>query len=310
MTNTKLSIIIVNWNAGELLLNCINSIIKSDINSDKIEIIVVDNDSSDNSLNNLPDQVILIRNKQNIGFGEACNIGFKYSKTKYKLLLNPDTEVLDNTLSQSITFMDNNPDVSILGAQHINEKGDVAPSCAKFPKPRNFVNYALGLSKLFPNIFHSATLMVYWDHKNSAYVDHVMGAYMFIRSSTIDKIGDMDPQFFVYFEDLDLSKRVSNNNLKSYYYTDISIYHKGRGTSDQVKDLRLFYSLRSRLFYAKKHYNLINSSFLFFFTLFIEPFSRLFFETLHLRFYNYINIINGYLKLYNYFLNPFSKRTK
>jgi len=296
----KLSIIIINWNSGNLLANCVNSVLNSDIETINFEIIIVDNASVDSSLMNIPvnSQIQIIKNKTNIGFGAACNMAFKEGVSEYYLLLNPDTEVFNSTLKDSVQFMDVNPEISVLGIKQVDQNGNVKISCSRFPKVRNFFNDILGLSKFFPKIFKPATLMRDWDHKNSAYVDQVMGAFMLIRNKNLKKVGFMDTRFFVYFEDLDLSKRIKDTGGKIYYHSGIEVYHYGGGTSENVKAHRLFYSLRSRLLYGKKHFNFVDILFLHFLTLFIEPVTRIVFSFFSFKFKDAKQTLFGFSMLY------------
>ncbi len=300
MAEKKVSIIIVNWNSGKYLSECIESVFKSDFDLSLLEIIIVDNASDDNSLENIfeSENLKIIKNNTNIGFGAACNIAFNISTGKYKLLLNPDTKVYSDTIRNSVEFMDNNSDIAVLGVRQVNFDEKTLVSCSRFPKLYNFIYDIFGLSKIFPGIFHSATLMLDWDHEKSAFVDQVMGAYMFIRSEILEETGLMDERFFVYYEDMDLSYRIHKIGGKIFYNSDIKIFHYGGGTSETVKDYRLFYSLRSRLTYADKYFNKISLIILFSFTLIIEPFTRIIFSLLKFNIIDIKGIVKGYKLLY------------
>ena len=117
--------------------------------------------------------------------------------------------------------------------------------------------------------------MIDWDHNSSEYVDQVMGAFMFIRREIFTKIKHFDERFFVYFEDVDLSYRLNRIGGKVFYASNIEIYHKGGGTSNQVIDKRLYYLLSSRLMYGKIHFTKIHFFVLQILTLFLEPLTRL-----------------------------------
>lgn len=299
----EISIIIVNWNSGSHLKTCIDSIFKSTLFIFDFQVIIVDNNSTDNSLSIIKENenIHIIRNKKNIGFGAACNIGFKQSNAKYKLLLNPDTKLFSDTIKNSIEFMDKNSQISVLGVKHIGFNGNTAISCSRFPKVRNFLFDIFGLSKYFPNIFHSATLMLDWDHENSAYVDQVMGAYMFMRSTILETTGYMDDNFFVYFEDMDLSYRINKVGGKIFYNSEIKIIHYGGGTSEAVKDYRLFYSVKSRLKYSKKHFNVFDTIILYIASLIFEPLTRIIFLIIKFKIKEIKGLLNGYKLLYSSF---------
>ena len=294
-----IDIIIINWNSNGHLMKCINSIFFT-LNKNFIDtVFVIDNDSKDNSLKGimLHDKITLIRNKENLGFAKACNQGFKLSTAPYVLLLNPDTQLLDTTLQDCTAFMEANPEIDILGCRLLNDAGETSPSCARFPTPTSMFIDCVGLSKIFPFFFKPAILMSDWDHKTSRYVDQVMGAFMFMRHSVFEKVGYFDEQFFVYSEELDFSKRLSDIGGKSYFNTDITAIHSGEGTTQSVKAYRLFLNLRSRLLYARKHFKYSGYLLVCFGTYFIEPFSRIFFLLFKGKFSDIKSVVKGYWML-------------
>jgi N-acetylglucosaminyl-diphospho-decaprenol L-rhamnosyltransferase len=252
-----LNIIIINWNAGDLLFNCINSVLGSDLSSESYSIYVIDNNSTDNSLaliENISPNVHVFESKVNLGFGKACNYGAKMEDSEYLLFLNPDTMIGEHTLKESIDYLNRNPGVTVLGCKHLDENGNIKPSCSRFPTFRNSLNDIFGISKIFPKKFKSAALMTDWDHSESRFVDQVMGAYFLIRRKNFDLLNGFDEQFFIYYEDSDLARRVTENGGSVYYNSQISIFHAGMGTTNKVKDLRLFYSLSSQFKYHKKYF--------------------------------------------------------
>ena len=268
------------------MLECIESILQPQNLEILGQILVLDNASSDGSAS-LPiaDQRLkVIHNKQNMGFAYACNQGISESNSSYIVMLNPDTVLLPNTLSQSFQFMEANQEADILGCTQLDESGNIRPSVSRFPSPARFFYDSCGLSKLLPTVFKPATLMTDWDHKTSAFVDQIMGSYMFIRRSVFDKIGLFDTRFFVYYEELDLSRRLSLAGGKSYYNHEIRLIHKGEGTTRNVKGYRLFLNLNSRLFYANKHFGRAGYRATAFNTLFVEFATRIL-----------ISIIKGHL---------------
>jgi len=301
----KLDIIIINWNSGKLLENCIKSIVNTVRESFKLQIIVVDNASIDDSLSfinksNLP--IKLIKNKENVGFARACNQALRYSKGNYILFLNPDTILKKDTLYKAIDIMESNPDISVLGCKQVDENGNIIPSCSRFPKLINYIYDILGLSKIWPKTFKPATIMIDWDHKDSRCVDHVMGSFMLIRRDVLKKVGNFDERFFVYLEDLDLSKRIIEMGGKIFYSTDLEIYHEGGGTSKKVKDRRLYYSLKSRIRYGYKHFKKIDAVLLFILTIVFEPFTRLFWSIIRIKLGEIKIIIKAYIMLYSDFV--------
>ena len=275
-----IGIIIVNWNAGNQLCECLESI--KTVRKDDFmlsSVVVVDNASTDGSADGLEDidlPLVIIRNAQNLGFAAACNQGAKWSNAEYLLFLNPDTRLFEDSLIKPVAFMEQpqNKEVGIIGIQLVDETGQISRTCARFPAPGMFFTKMLGLNMLFPRYFPSH-FMSEWDHGEIREVDQVMGAFFMIRRNLFDTLGGFDERFFVYFEDLDLSYRANNAGWKTVYLADAQAYHKGGGTSEQVKATRLFYSLRSRILYGYKHFGWPSATLLTAGTLFLEPFSRL-----------------------------------
>jgi len=275
----RLDIVIVNWNSGIHLRKCLDSIGGSKGDSYTLgRVVVVDNASGDGSAEGSGDpgfQLELVRNRINRGFAAACNQGAKGSDADYLLFLNPDTRLFEDSLDKPIAFMEdtNNRKIGIAGIQLIDDRGEAHRSCTRFPKPRHFVSQMLGLDRLFPQHFPSH-FMTTWDHRESRAVDHVMGAFYLIRRRLFEKLKGFDERFFVYLEDLDLSYRAHQAGWHSFYLAEIKAYHKGGGTSEQIKSLRLFYSLRSRILYGFKHFRGWTASGLMLGTLFLEPLIR------------------------------------
>lgn len=270
----KIDIIIVNWNAGDQLKECIGSI--EQFGGEYVKkVVIVDNGSSDDSMQGIDKSNVaieIIYNHENNGFGRACNQAINICNSKYILLLNPDTRLFENSIILPLSFLENdkNEDVGTCGIQLVDERGNIARSCARFPKARNVFYKMLGLSKLFPQLF-PGIIMEEWDHKESQEVDHVIGAFFLVRRKVIDQIGGFDECFFVYLEDLDFSLRAYNAGWRCYYIAEVKAYHKGGGTSEQVKTQRLFYSLNSRILFGYKHFGVIIGMILHFVTLFLEP---------------------------------------
>ena len=300
----RIDIVIINWNAGNLLAEAVASILQSNYDLDNVSILVIDNASSDNSLKLLPSHSSLkvIQNKENIGFASACNQGLRYAKGDYFLLLNPDTRVFSDTLLQSVQFMEDRKDISVLGVKHVDDDAKVHPSCSHFPTPTDFIVLSLGLHQIAPRFFRSPIIMAEYDFEKEGKVDQVMGAYMFMRRSDLVKFSmSMDERFFVYYEDLDFSKILNDLGGISYYTPSISIVHKVNGTTNQIKDKRLFYNVRSRLQYCKKHFGYMAYLLIAFFSLFIEPFTRIFYLIIARKFTEVKEVFKGYKMIYRYF---------
>ncbi|MDZ4042088.1 MAG: glycosyltransferase family 2 protein [Eubacteriales bacterium] len=276
----SLAIIIVNWNAGQQLRECLESLITASWDRFELSlVVVVDNASCDGSVEGLASlglPIIIIRNTENRGFAAACNQGARGSKANYLLFLNPDTRLFENSLAKPLSFMErpNNQHIGIVGIQLVDGNGDVSRTCSRFPTPGQFFSKMLGLDRLFPSFFPSH-FMFEWDHADSRYVEQVMGAFFLVRRSLFETLGGFDERFFVYFEEVDFSLRSRQAGWNSFYLAEAQAYHKGGGTSEKVKALRLFYSLRSRILYSYKHFGWVAATGLMLGTLFLEPWTRL-----------------------------------
>ena len=309
------SIVIVNWNSGNQLKGCIDSIHharKTTCALDKV--IIVDNASSDNSLDdiklaNLPVEVI--RNTKNLGFGKACNIGAEMVTSDFILFLNPDTLLYENTLDTLFKCIEREDDfnIGIYGIQLQDSNGVVQRTCARFPAPWNFVVRSLGLNKINKKIFQSYA-MHEWDHKESRVVDEVMGAFFMVRLDLFRKLIGFDERYFVYYEELDFSKRSFEVGYKTKYIVESQAFHKGGGVSEQVKAKRLFYNLQSRMLYSFKHFGKSKGFFIMFITLAVEPFARLFFLILKRNKSEVFELISGYKMLIKNSLSIIKKGLK
>jgi len=251
-----IDIVIVNWNSGDQLRSCLASI---DSESYCSRVIVVDNGSTDNSLDLAQrtqlETTVLCEGK-NHGFAKACNIGARHGDSEYLLFLNPDARLAPETLALCAAFLesDSGADVGVLGPKLIDDHGKVQKGCARFPSWWTYVSKGLGLGRVAPKWFPPVQLEEF-DHLKTRDVDHVIGAAYLIRRHLFDELGGFDERFFVYLEDLDLSLRVRQAGWRVTYFAGAHAYHRGGGVSEQVKAARLFYSLRSRIAYAEKHFS-------------------------------------------------------
>ncbi len=276
-----LDIIIVNWNTGSLIRDCLKSIAQARGEGFRLErVVVVDNNSVDGSAEELEDvsdqPVSVIYNDTNRGFAAACNQGAVGTQADYLLFLNPDTRVFPDSLWSPLEFLERerNGKVGICGVRHVDDSGAFSTSCARFPTLTIFFGQMTGLSRIFPQWF-PPHLMSESECRESREVDQIIGAFFLVRRTLFDALGGFDPRFFVYFEEVDFSLRARQVGYRSYYLATATAYHKGGGSSQQAKAARLFYSLRSRLLYGFKHYSFLDAFTLALLTLTVEMAARL-----------------------------------
>lgn len=296
-----IDIVIINWNAGTLITDAVKSILSCEYPLESLSIIIIDNASTDGSADEIPSHpsVHVIRNKKNVGFATACNQGYLLAKGDYFLLLNPDTKLFKDTLTKSVQFMGQNPDISILGVKHLDDMGVVHPSCSRFPTLSDFLILSVGLNKVFPKFFKPPIIMMDYDYEKGGNVDQVMGAYMFMRTKDINRFGlKMDERFFLYYEDLDFSKQLKDAGGVSHYTPTISIIHAVNGITNQIKDRRLYYNIKSRIRYSKKYFNSIELLLITIFSLFIEPFCRIVLLSFKGEMAEIKEVLRGYRMIY------------
>jgi len=300
----RLNIIIVNWNTGDLLRECVASIRGASLPAGVAlgSIVVIDNASHDDSLSGLGSfelPIVVIRNERNMGFGAACNQAVsKAGPSDFLLFLNPDTRLFESSLRTPLQYLlaPENSDVGIVGIQLLDETGAVARSCARFPRLRQHAAMTFGIDRIFPSL---AQNMHDWPHDETREVDHVMGAFLMTRSPLFQALDGFDERFFVYLEDLDFSLRAHSSGWRSIYLSTAQAFHMGGGSSRKVMARRLFYSLRSRLQFGDKHFSMPARLALWVLTLVFEPIPRFTQLLATGRFAEMRDVFNGYRLLFS-----------
>jgi N-acetylglucosaminyl-diphospho-decaprenol L-rhamnosyltransferase len=274
-------IVIVNWNSGIQLQECIESVASSSFQGCAIvRVVVVDNCSIDSSANiTVPTGLNLeiIYNTTNQGFGYACNQGAAKSQADFLLFLNPDTRLFPNSLTEALSFFASplSEKVGICGVQLLDENNQKSFTCSRFPSAKTILGYSVGLQYILPEAFPKQ-LMVDWPHDRDMVVDQVMGAFFLVRRTIFEQLQGFDERFFVYYEEVDFAKRAKTIGWDSYYLANTQIYHKGGGTTANIRGRSLFYYLRSRLMYGYKHFSFSVATVVAIATFITEPFARLF----------------------------------
>lgn len=275
-----LDIVIVNWNSGSQLKECLQSIAAADHAGYSLaRVTVVDNASADRSadgLDSIPVPLQIVRNADNRGFAAACNQGAQASRADYVLFLNPDTRLYADSLAHAMRFMagPTAAGVGVCGIQLVDAANSVSRTCARFPTPGDFVVRSFGLDRLAPRLFRGY-VMSEWPHDADRCVDHVIGAFYLVRRELFEALRGFDQRFFVYLEDLDFSLRARRLGWKCCFLAGARAFHRGGGTSEAVKAKRLCYSLRSRLAYASKHFGPVAAASVWLAAVLVEPWTRI-----------------------------------
>lgn len=238
------SIIIANWNARDLLDQCLRSVYAA-VSDVHFEVIVVDNGSTDGSVAMVREQfpdVRLIRNQENRGFAQANNQGMGISTGRYVLMLNNDTIVSPGAIEQMVRFMDAYPNLGALGAELRNSDGSLQPSWAQFPSL---------LSEMSGRNFRVRRPFA----DGRAYlVDWVGGACLMVRRQVIEQVGLLDECLFMYSEETDWCYRMAQAGWQIGYLPGASVLHFG-GASSRQEDTRMLCELyKSKLYFFHKHH--------------------------------------------------------
>lgn len=240
-----LSIVIVNWNTVGLLCQCLDSIYR--IGSQYIfEIIVVDNGSSDDSVAIIKQrfpEVIVIENKENLGFARANNLGIVAAQGRYYLLLNSDTIILPGTLDELISVADLHPDVGVISPKLLNVDNSLQESWASFPSL---------FSELLGQNFRNRRPV---PGVPSAYdVDWVSGACMLVRVKMVQEVGSLDEDYFMYSEETDWCFRIKKAGWKIWYFSSAIIYHLGGGSASRSSFTQLVLLYQGKILFFRKNY--------------------------------------------------------
>lgn len=244
----KLSVVILNYNVRYFLELCLRSV-EAAIKNIDAEIIVVDNNSSDDScamVKELFSDAKLIENKENYGFSKGNNIGVSYAKGEYLCILNPDTVVAEDTFIKAIGFAENQINLGIVGCQLIDGRGNFLPESKRhIPTPKVALKKLIGNSKSYytnslqPNDIGKTEVLV--------------GAFMFLKRDVYNEVNGFDEDYFMYGEDIDLSYKVLKAGYSNYYFGETSVIHyKGESTLKDKVYAKRFYGAME-IFY-KKHF--------------------------------------------------------
>jgi len=251
-----LSIIIVSWNVADLLRACLNSIYAHP-NPLDIETIVVDSASSDNSVEMVRDafpQVILLPQRENIGYTRGNNIGLQAARGRHLLLLNPDTEIIGDALAQLVAYLDTHPDVGIVGPHTLNTDGSTQSTRRRFPTKALAFFESTWLEGLLPQSALAWYRVSEQADTATFDVDWVQGSALMARREVYAGIGGLDEGYVMFYEEMDWCKRTKDAGWRVVYMGSAQITHHGGKSTDQVAARKHIHYNESRLHYFKKHH--------------------------------------------------------
>ena len=245
----KLTIVIVSYNVRTFVAQCLDSVQKASEGIDGVEVFVVDNASSDDTVDYIGTHypwVRLIANDDNLGFSRANNIAIRQAEGEYVLLLNPDTIVAEPTLRECVSFMDAHPQAGGLGVRMHNADGTLAPESRRaIPSPWVSCLKMLGFTKRY-YMSHLS-----WDEPSR--IEVISGAFFMLRRKSLDQVGLLDEDFFMYGEDIDLSYRLLKGGWENWYHPSDIVHFKGESTQkSSFRYVHVFY--QAMLIFFRKHY--------------------------------------------------------
>lgn len=253
----QLSVIILNYNVRYFLELCVLSVQSALTNIDS-EIIVVDNNSADDSCEMIKSRfpnIKLIQNDQNVGFPKGNNIGVDIAKGEYVCILNPDTVVAEDTFVKVLAFAQKQKDLGIVGVKLIDGTGKFLPESKRgVPKPWVAFTKITGLYKFFPKYsFFNKYYAQHLSENETSEVEILVGAFMILKRELYLEVGGFDEDCFMYSDDIDLSYMVLQKGKKNYYFHETTVIHyKGESTIKDGTYMRRFQEAME--FFYKKHF--------------------------------------------------------
>ena len=259
------SVIIVSFNTREILRQCLASVVADAANL-RVEIIVVDNASTDGSPEMIEQdfpEVVLLRSAINLGFGAGNNVALRQARGRYFVLLNSDAFFSPGALPLAVRHMDKSPEVGLGGCLLVGRDGLSQPSSRCFHSVLQDAVVLTGLAARYPRSrFFGRFDRTWTDPSIAAPVDWVPGAFTILRPAALEKVGYFDPAFFLYYEEVDLCRRMKHAGIPVWYWPDIIVIHIGGESSRQLKSLEfspraaqvVLWRMRSTLLYYRKHH--------------------------------------------------------
>lgn len=254
------SILIVSWNVKELLRDCLRSL-KENAGDVRYETVLVDNKSADGSLEMVRREfpwVKVVDNNENLGFGRGNNLAFAHSdpRSRWTLLLNPDTVVLDGAIEKLVKFGDSQPKAGAVGGKTLKADLTLERSCVwGSPGLWPMVCKSVGLQIIFKNSkLFNPEAMDWWPRNSVREVGVITGCFLMIRRPIYEQTGGFDPRFFMYAEEVDLCWRIKKLGWKLMFTPDAQIIHLVGASAAKAKPNRLYHINLGLLKLYRKHY--------------------------------------------------------
>ena len=257
---SRLTAVVVNWNAGEKLSACVDSVLASEI---EVDVVVVDNASEDRSIDSLPDdsRVTVIQTGENLGFGRGANAGLEKAVGEYVAVMNPDIVVHPDALERLVGYLETRTEVGLVGPGLDDPQGRGLTTCGFRPRLSDAVCRKLLLHLVFPFFRFRRVRPV-----EPSKVDWVTGACMVGRREAVASVDGFDKAIFMYFEDVDICLRMKQAGWSTHYVPEARAQHVGGHSSAQAFDRMLVASDRSYRYFTARHLGLAAAKFLCFMT--------------------------------------------
>ena len=251
-----ISIIIVNYKVKEYIIPCIESIYKYTSKSLRYEILVIDNNSNDGSIDAIKSQfseVKVYENTENIGFSKAVNQGVKTAIGKYIFILNPDTKLIEDSISILFAFIEKHENVAVVGPALVTKSGIKQQSYWKNP---TFINTILSLYRL--DFFNWVKNYRHKSHNDLLTVDAVSGGAFFVQKKFFHSLNGFNTNLF-WMEDIDFCQRTNHAGFKIMYYPKTKIIHYRGKSAEKNWSVAISNQLLSKIKYFKIHHSVIKT---------------------------------------------------
>jgi hypothetical protein len=251
----ELSVVIPSWNTREYLATCLEFLARAE--KPACEVIVVDNGSSDGSAELVAErfpEVQLVRNQRNEGFARGSNQGLRLARGRYVLLLNTDTEVAPDAIRRLHEFLERNPEYGAVAPRLVHRDGRTQRTVQEFPNLLTPLFFSTPLERWCPR---SRELERYfmrdWDQESSRDVDQPPAACLLLRRSVLDRIGLFDEELWLFYNDVDLARRLRAAGWKTRYLAEATVVHHVGGSTSKFAEFVPVWQ-RDRLRYYRKHH--------------------------------------------------------